>query len=96
MEGEPGIAWPYKEAVGSLMWMVVWSRLEIANATRAVARHTNKPTERHSKRYFKSSSICSGRSICVSRSNGDRIWICRCTRIPTTQRRPTTGGLYRG
>ena len=29
------------------MWLVVWSRLEIANATRAVARNTNNPTERH-------------------------------------------------
>ena len=47
MEREPGITCPYKEAVGALMWLVVWSRLEIANATRAVARHTNNPTERH-------------------------------------------------
>ena len=47
MEGEPGITWPYKEAVGALMWLVVRSRLEIANATLAVARHTNNPTERH-------------------------------------------------
>ena len=53
MEGEPGITWPYKEAVGALMWLVVWSRLEIANAMRAVARHTNNPTEGTSKRYFK-------------------------------------------
>ena len=45
MEGEPGITWPYKEAVGALMWLAVWS-LEIANATRAVARHTNNLTER--------------------------------------------------
>ena len=29
------------------MWLVVWSWLQIANATRAVARHTNNPTERH-------------------------------------------------
>ena len=47
MEGEPDITWPYKEAVGALMWLVVWSRLEIPNATRTVARHTNNPTERH-------------------------------------------------
>ena len=29
------------------MWLVVWSRLEIANATRVVARHANDPAERH-------------------------------------------------
>ena len=46
MEGKPGITWPYKEAVVALMWLVVWSRLKIANATPAVARHTNNPTER--------------------------------------------------
>ena len=47
MEGEPGITWPCKEAVGALMWLVVSSRLEIANTTRAVARPTNNPTEGH-------------------------------------------------
>ena len=46
-EGEPSGNWPYKEAIGSLLWLVVWSRMEIANATRVVARHANNPTERH-------------------------------------------------
>ena len=47
MEGESGGTWPYREAVGVLMWLVVWSRVEIANSTRVVARHANDPTERH-------------------------------------------------
>ena len=47
MEGEPGGSWPYKEAVGGLMWLVVWSRMEIANPTGVVARHANDPAERH-------------------------------------------------
>ena len=47
MEGESGGTWPYREAVGALMWLVVWSRVEIANPTRVVARHANDPTERH-------------------------------------------------
>lgn len=47
MEGEPSGTWPYKEAVGALMWLVVWSRLDIGNATRVVARHSSNPTERH-------------------------------------------------
>lgn len=47
MEGEPNVSWPYKEAVGALLWLVVWTRQEIANATRVVARHSSDPTERH-------------------------------------------------
>ena len=47
MEGKSGGKWPYREAVGALMWLVVWSRVEIANPTLVVARHANDPTERH-------------------------------------------------
>ena len=47
MGGESGGTWPYREAVGALMWLVVWSRVEIANPTRVVAQHANDPTERH-------------------------------------------------
>ena len=39
--------WPYREAVGSLMWLVVWSKTEIYNATHVVARHVDDPSERH-------------------------------------------------
>lgn len=46
-EGESSGTWPYREAVGALMWVVTWTRLGIANATRVVARHANDPTERH-------------------------------------------------
>ena len=47
MKGESGGTWPYREAVGSLMWLVVWSKPEIYNATRVVARHVDDPSERH-------------------------------------------------
>ena len=47
MKGESGGRWPYREAVGSLMWLVVWSKPEIYNATCAVARHVDDPSERH-------------------------------------------------
>ena len=47
MEGESSGTWPYREAIGALLWLVGWSRLEIANAVRVVARHSNDPTERH-------------------------------------------------
>ena len=49
VEGEPGGTWPYKEAVGELMWLVVMSRSDIANAVQAVSRHSNSPAERHWK-----------------------------------------------
>ena len=47
VEGESGGTWPYKEAVGGLMWLVVVSRPDITNAVRAVSRHSNNPAERH-------------------------------------------------
>ena len=49
IEGESGGTWPYKEAVGGLMWLVVMSRPDITNAVRAVSRHSNSPAERHWK-----------------------------------------------
>ena len=41
------------EAVGSLMWLVTMTRPDIANAVRAVARHSHSPTERHWKAVLK-------------------------------------------
>ena len=49
VEGESGGTWPYKEAVGGLMWLVVMSKPDITNAVRAVSRHSNNPAERHWK-----------------------------------------------
>ena len=48
VEGKSGGTWPYKEAVGGLMWLVVMSRPNI-NAVRALSRHSNSPAERHLK-----------------------------------------------
>ena len=47
MKGESGDTWTYREAVGSLMRLVVWSNPEIYNTTRVVARHVDDPSERH-------------------------------------------------
>ena len=47
MKSESGGTWPYREAVGSLMWVVVWSKPEIYNATRVVARHVDDLSKRH-------------------------------------------------
>ena len=62
-EGEPGGVWAYQEAVGCLMWLVIMTRLDIANAVRAVARHSMILLYGIGKRYSKSSGTCLGPSI---------------------------------
>ena len=52
-EGEPKGDWPYKEAVGSLVWLSTMTRPDISNAVRAVARHYHNPTDRHWKAVLK-------------------------------------------
>ena len=49
VERESGGTWPYKEAVGGLMWLVVMSRPDITNAVRAVSRKSFNPAEKHWK-----------------------------------------------
>ena len=46
-EDEPTGNWPYRQVVGSLMWLANMTRPDIANAVRAVARHAHNPSERH-------------------------------------------------
>lgn len=41
--------WPYKEAVGGLLWISGVKRPGIASAARAVARHVHNPPARHWK-----------------------------------------------
>ena len=52
-EGEPKGDWPYREAVGSLMWLSTMTWPDISNAVRAVARHSHNPTDRHWKAVMK-------------------------------------------
>ena len=49
-EGEPGgnDEFPqYRALVGSLMWLSVMNRPDIANALRTCARHSHNPSPRH-------------------------------------------------
>ena len=41
--------WPYKQAVGGLLWISGMTRPNIASAVRAVARHAHNPAARHCK-----------------------------------------------
>ena len=40
---------PFRQVVGGVMWPVGMTRSDIANASRAVARHSHNPCERHWK-----------------------------------------------
>ena len=46
---EKGGEWPYKQAVGGLLWILGMRRPGIASAVRAVARHAHNPSARHWK-----------------------------------------------
>ena len=59
-EGEPKWGLPYKEAVGSLMWLSTMTRPHISNAVRAVARHYHNPTGRHWKAVLKTMAYLHG------------------------------------
>ena len=52
-EGEPKEYWPYRAAVGSLMWLSTMTRPDISNAVRALPRHSHNPTDRHWKAVLK-------------------------------------------
>ena len=39
--------WPFRELVGSLMWLSISTRLDISNAVRAVARYCTAPRAIH-------------------------------------------------
>ena len=41
--------WPYKQAVGGILWISGMTRPDIASAVRAVARHAHNPAARHWK-----------------------------------------------
>ena len=48
-EDKRGGDWPYREAVGSLMWLSSTTGPNISSAVRAVVRHYDIPTEMHWK-----------------------------------------------
>ena len=59
-EAEPNGDWPYREGVGSLMWLSTMTRLDISNAVRAVARYSHNPTDKHWKAVLKSMAYLHG------------------------------------
>ena len=65
-EGDPKGDWPYREAVGSLMWLLTMTRPDISNAVRAVAHHSHNPTDRRWKSVLKTMSYLHGtKGMCL-------------------------------
>ena len=52
-EGEPRGDRPYRETVGSLMWLSTMTKPDISNVVRAEARQSHNPTDRHWKAVMK-------------------------------------------
>ena len=48
-ENEAGGAWPFRELVGSLMWLAHQSRPDISNVFRAVSGFSRNPKQRYWK-----------------------------------------------
>ena len=48
-DGEPKGYWPYREAVGSLMWLSTMTRADVSNAVRGEARPSHNLADRHWK-----------------------------------------------
>ena len=46
-EGDPSVAFPYREAVGSLMYLSIMTRPDIAEAVNTVARFVERPGQQH-------------------------------------------------
>ena len=46
-QDEPVGTWPFRELIGSLMWLATQTRPDIANAVRAEARYCAEPREIH-------------------------------------------------
>ena len=44
---EKGGDWPYKQAVGGLLWIIGMTRPGMASAVRATARYAHNPAARH-------------------------------------------------
>ena len=44
---------PFRKAVGGVMWLAGMTRLNVANAARAAARHSHNSCERHWKAAMK-------------------------------------------
>ena len=72
-EDDPGGKWPCREAVGSLPWLAIMARPNMANAVRVVARHSHNPGEERWNAVLKILSYLrgtKGRGPTFTRSHG--------------------------
>ena len=82
-EGESSGTWPYREAVGGLMWLVVVTRPDMGNAVRAVARQSHNPTARHWKAVIQIIQYLLGTKDLGPTFERGRDWILRCLWVRT-------------
>ena len=71
---------PFRQVVGGVMWLVGMTRPDIANAARAVARHSHNPCERHWKAAVKILAYPnSTRDLGIKYKKGEEITLFRST-----------------
>ena len=64
----------FRQAVGGAMWLAGTTRPDIANAARAVARHSHNPCERHWKAVIKILAyLNSTRDLGITYTNGEEL-----------------------
>ncbi|CAN0299130.1 unnamed protein product [Ectocarpus fasciculatus] len=95
-DDEPGGNWPVREAVGSMMWVAIFTRPDIANALRAVARHAHAPAERHWRAALKILEYLNGtRNIGITYARGSgldlEVYVDSSYADASTNRRSVTG-----
>ena len=87
---------PFRQAVGGVMWLAGMTRPDIANAARAVARHSHNPCERHWKAAMKAfANLNSTRNQGITYTKGEELSLSVYTdadyAIKETDRRSISG-----
>ena len=89
--------WPFRELVGSLMWLSISTRPDISNAVRAVARYCTAPRAIHWKVALGILEYINGKLVSTVLHSREKLCLVfrwKCLRMLTTPLRQLTGGRY--